>query len=114
MHYLLNHQPAPEGADGTQVAVDRVAGEAVLLGTAIGVAGEAPLTLQVEDEGPYLQGGYLGYICGQSLGKEELLEVVDAAGDDVDVVLALALAFGAQAVTGGEVGQLGGGYGVNF
>lgn len=91
-----------------------MAGEAALLGVGVGVGGEAAPALQVEDEGPYLVSGYLSCVCCQALGEEELLKVADAASDQVNVVLALALAFGAQAVTGGKVGQLGGGCGVNF
>jgi hypothetical protein len=47
-------EPAPEGPDGAQVAVDAVAGETPVLGPAERVVGEAPLILQVEYEGPYL------------------------------------------------------------
>jgi hypothetical protein len=104
VYYLLVSQPAPEGADGAQVAVDGVAGKAVLAGLDVGVFGEAALALQVQDEGPDFPGGYKGDIGLHPIRDKELFEVADAVDGDVDGAFTLALAFGAQPVAGGQVG----------
>ena len=88
--------------------MNRVAGQTALAGVDVGVLGEAALALQVQDKSPDLPGGYQGDIGIQPIRDQELLEVADAVGNDVDGVLALALALGAQPVPGGEVGQVGG------
>ena len=56
LYHLLRDQPGPEGPDGTQITVDAVSGESFLLGFGEAVVAEAPLLLQVEDEGPDLGG----------------------------------------------------------
>jgi len=54
LYNFLSIEPAPERSDGAQVAVDGMARETPFLRSAEGVVGEAPLLLQVEDEGPDL------------------------------------------------------------
>jgi len=63
---------------------------------------EAPLLLQVEDKGPYLAVAYLGYIGGESLGAEELLQIADAVGHRLYGLFALALGLGAEPITHDE------------
>ena len=74
-------------------------GKSSFLCSAIGVAAEAPLLLQVENKGPHLAGSYLGDIGGETISQQEIVETTNAASDYGRSLLALTFASNAEPVT---------------
>jgi hypothetical protein len=82
----------------SEVGVDGVAGEAAVLWAAEGVVRQAPRLLKVQDEASDLLRPDLPHIRGQILGLQESLQVGDAVGHNINGILRLPLAPGAEAV----------------
>jgi len=64
-----------------------------------GVVREAPLLLEIENEGPDFIMADLSYICAYALRGEEVLKVGNVVGDDGYGVGAFAFSGGTELVT---------------
>jgi hypothetical protein len=68
LHYALGLEPGTEGPYRAEVGVHRVGRQPPILEPGEGMAGEASLLLEIEDEAPHLLPADPGDIGGESLG----------------------------------------------
>ena len=87
-----------EGTDAAQVGIDGMTGETSRLGRGEWMTLEAPLSPEVEDEGPDLQVGDRSYIGAGSVAGEEIIQVADARIDDGDGLPAMAHGSGMEGI----------------